>query len=81
MALLSCVRLRVKGVEHVKEETAMSSVNVNIDPATRAGDEAAVKCEPGGHSASPPSRDNQRPDLAIEDEDSTPEEAGYGYGV
>jgi hypothetical protein len=59
----------------------MSPVNVNIDPATRRDDEAAVTCEPAGDSAAAPAMDNQRPDATIEGDDRTPEEAGYGYGV
>jgi len=63
------------------EEKGMSPVSVNIDAATRAGDEAAGRCEPVGESASAPPGDHHRPDAAIEGDDRTPEEAGYGYGV
>lgn len=59
----------------------MSPVSLNIDPATRSGDEPAVTCEPAGDSAAAPAIDHQRPDATIEGDDRTPEEAGYGYGV
>lgn len=60
----------------------MGFVNANSDPSTRTADEAAVRREPAGDPAEAPSRgNNQWPDVTIEGEDRTPEEAGYGYGV